>query len=76
MGAQISCNGDSVRIIPTKLHGADVEARDLRGGAALVLAGLAAKGTTRIRGVEHIQRGYERLVEKLQGVGARIRLVP
>ena len=54
------------------LIGADVEATDLRAGAAMVLAGLAATGTTRISNLVHIDRGYERLVEKLQLVGARI----
>ena len=54
------------------LIGADVEATDLRAGAAMVLAGLAASGTTRITNLAHIDRGYEKLVEKLQGVGARI----
>ncbi len=56
----------------TGLHGGDVEATDLRAGAAMVLAGLAATGRTRIFNLAHIDRGYERLVEKLQGVGARI----
>lgn len=54
------------------LQGADVEATDLRAGAAMVLAGLAAHGRTRVFNLAHIDRGYEKLVEKLQGVGARI----
>jgi UDP-N-acetylglucosamine 1-carboxyvinyltransferase len=54
------------------LHGGDVEATDLRAGAAMVLAGLAATGQTRVFNLSHIDRGYERLVEKLRGVGARI----
>ena len=54
------------------LSGADVEASDLRAGAAMVLAGLAAQGTTRIFSVHHIDRGYERLAQKLAAVGANI----
>lgn len=54
------------------LTGADVEASDLRAGAAMVLAGLAAQGTTRIFSVHHIDRGYERLAQKLAAVGASI----
>lgn len=55
-----------------KLHGANVAAGDLRAGAALVLAALAADGESCVRGVEYIDRGYENFVEKLQGVGADI----
>jgi UDP-N-acetylglucosamine 1-carboxyvinyltransferase len=54
------------------LTGADVEATDLRAGAALVVAALAAEGTSRIFAVHHLERGYENLVEKLRGLGARI----
>jgi len=57
---------------PCKLKGAQVKAPDLRGGAALILAGLAASGRTEIFDVYHIDRGYERLEEKLTGVGADI----
>ena len=55
--------------------GAPVMASDLRAGAALVLAGLAAEGTTRVQRVYHIDRGYEKLVDKLTLAGARIRRV-
>jgi len=55
------------------LTGAKVEATDLRAGAALVIAGLAAKGETLVAGVEHIDRGYESLVEKLVALGADIK---
>lgn len=55
--------------------GAPVMASDLRAGAALVLAALAAEGTTRVQRVYHIDRGYEKLVDKLSLVGARIRRV-
>jgi UDP-N-acetylglucosamine 1-carboxyvinyltransferase len=57
---------------PCKLRGADVQIPDLRAGATLVLAALAADGVSRITGVEHVNRGYEDLVGKLSRVGARI----
>jgi UDP-N-acetylglucosamine 1-carboxyvinyltransferase len=50
-------------------------ATDLRASASLVIAGLAAEGVTEISRVYHLDRGYERLVEKLQGAGARIERV-
>ena len=55
-----------------QLTGAVVKATDLRAGAALVIAGLVAQGVTEVRGVHYIERGYEKLVEKLQGIGADI----
>ena len=58
-----------------KLYGTDVEALDLRGGAALIVAGLIAEGTTVVSGVHYIDRGYERIVEKLQALGADIQRV-
>ncbi len=73
MGADIIINGDTLNIKgPTNLHAAEVVATDLRAGAALVAAALSAEGTTRINNVEHILRGYEKIVEKLQNVGAKI----
>lgn len=60
---------------PVKFQGATVTAPDLRAGAALVLAGLAAKGTTYIRDIHLIQRGYECFEEKLEGLGADIKRV-
>jgi UDP-N-acetylglucosamine 1-carboxyvinyltransferase len=57
---------------PTPLHGADVRALDIRAGAGMVLAGLIAEGTTTIRDVRHIDRGYDGLVEKLRSLGASI----
>ena len=57
---------------PAHLHGAEVRAVDIRAGAALVLAGLAAPGETVITDIYHLDRGYERLDEKLRGLGARI----
>lgn len=75
MGANIKVNGMSAIINgPTKLKGCEVIATDLRGGAALVLAGLTAEGTTTITDVEHILRGYENIEEKLTNVGAKIEL--
>ena len=55
--------------------GAPVKAMDLRAGAAMVVAGLAARGVTEIENIEYIERGYENIVEKLQGLGADIRRV-
>lgn len=54
------------------LSGASVAATDLRGGAAMVLAGLGAQGKTEVRQISHIDRGYESIETVLQGVGARI----
>ncbi len=58
-----------------KLYGTEVEALDLRGGAALVVAGLMAEGTTTVTGVQYIDRGYEKIVEKLKSLGADIERV-
>ena len=57
---------------PCQLHGSEVEIPDLRAGATLVLAGLAADGVTRVTGIEHVARGYEDMVGKLSRAGARI----
>ncbi len=73
MGAQISVDGRTAAISGVEqLRAKPVEAPDIRAGAALVLAALAAEGTTTLRGLEHIDRGYERLAEKLQLLGAHI----
>lgn len=73
MGADIRLV-DSTAVVRgvDKIFSAPVEAPDLRAGAALVLAGLAAEGETEIYGVEHIDRGYEKLEEKLKSLGAKI----
>ena len=55
-----------------QLRGARVHAKDLRGGAALVLAGLCARGVTTVENAEHVDRGYERLEEMLGALGAQI----
>lgn len=71
MGANIELDGDTARITGVEtLSGAPVMASDLRASAALVLAGLAAKGTTEIHRLYHIDRGYEHLDEKLSMLGA------
>ena len=74
MGAKIQVDGKTAVIegVP-KLAGATVKACDLRAGAAMVMAGLAAEGETKIREIHHIQRGYEDMVGKLRGLGADIR---
>lgn len=77
MGANIRVSGRAAVIQGVDgLHGARVQARDLRGGAALVLAGLAARGETLISGAELIDRGYERMEDTLSILGAHIRRVP
>lgn len=76
MGAQISTEGRSAVIDgPSKLTGCDVRATDLRAGAAMILAGLVAEGTTRIGDLHHIDRGYENIVAKLKKLGADIERV-
>ncbi len=73
MGADIKIDGRSSVIEGVKdLSGAKVNALDLRGGASLVLAGLIAKGETEITGTHHLERGYEKLPDKLAGLGANI----
>jgi UDP-N-acetylglucosamine 1-carboxyvinyltransferase len=73
MGAKIKVEGRSAIVSgPTRLQGARVKASDLRAGAALVCAGLMADGVTEITGLEHIDRGYSQLEEKLSGLGATI----
>ncbi|AWX58688.1 MULTISPECIES: UDP-N-acetylglucosamine 1-carboxyvinyltransferase [Brevibacillus] len=73
MGASLRIEGRSAVIEGgSKLNGAKVVASDLRAGAALFIAGLATNGTTELEGLEHIDRGYENLVGKLQALGADI----
>jgi UDP-N-acetylglucosamine 1-carboxyvinyltransferase len=73
MNANIKVEGRSAIISgPVKLQGARVKASDLRAGAALVIAGLMSEGFTEITGLEHIDRGYSSLVEKLNGLGATL----
>src|SRR6266704_3077937 len=76
MGANISIEGHTATVRgPSALSGTVVQASDLRASAGLVLAGLVASGETIIERVYHIDRGYEGIVEKLQGVGADIERV-
>lgn len=73
MGAEIRIDGNTAFVSgPTALGGAAVMATDLRASASLVLAGLAAEGTTVVDRLYHLDRGYEGLVDKLRGVGARV----
>jgi UDP-N-acetylglucosamine 1-carboxyvinyltransferase len=73
LGADVRTSGHHavIRGVP-RLSGAPVKAHDIRAGAAMVVAGLAAEGETRISGIHHIDRGYDDLVGRLQGVGANI----
>lgn len=74
MGADIKLAGSRAVIRGVnELRGAPVMSSDLRASASLVLAGLAAKGTTTVQRIYHLDRGYDRIEEKLQAVGARIR---
>lgn len=73
MGAKIKLDGRTAVVDGIKrLSGAQVKATDLRAGAALVVAALSAQGETVIDNIEHMERGYEHLVEKLQGIGIHI----
>ncbi len=76
MGAQVTTDGRSVVINGVdELSGAQVMASDIRGGVAIVLAGLAAKGKTEISRIYHIDRGYEGIETKLESLGANIKRV-
>lgn len=76
LGAEVSIDGNHALITGVEqLSGAEVEASDIRAGAGLVLAGLAAHGITQVSGVDHIDRGYEYFVEKLQALGAQVERV-
>lgn len=73
MGANIKTEGNAAVIIgTTRLTGAPVKATDLRAGAALIIAGLAAEGETSVGGLHHIDRGYEGIVQKFADAGARL----
>lgn len=77
MGADIQVEGSKAVIRGvSRLLGAEVMATDLRASASLILAGLAAEGRTTVNRVYHIDRGYERIVEKLSALGAQIKRVP
>ena len=76
MGADIQISGKTAVVTGTdKIFGATVSAHDLRAGAALVIAGLAAEGKTFVKNIHYVERGYERLIEKLTALGAQIRRI-
>lgn len=76
MGAKITVEGKSAIIRGVrKIYGANVKATDLRGGAALVLAGLSAKGITKVENIEYILRGYENFDKKLRNINADIQMI-
>jgi len=76
MGAEISIDGGQATVVGVpRLHGAPVVATDLRAGASLILAGLAAKGITTVARVFHLDRGYERIETKFAALGGKIRRV-
>lgn len=77
LGANLMINGSKVKVRGVeRISGAPVMVSDLRAGAALVLAGLAAEGRTEVLRIYHLDRGYERLVEKLSALGADIQRLP
>ena len=76
MGANITSQGKSAIFEGVEnLYGAPVYATDLRAGAALVIAGIAAKGTTEIYNLKHIDRGYENIESKFLKLGAQIKRI-
>lgn len=76
MGARAKVESDTIILTgPNQLTGVEVTATDLRAGACLVIAGLMAKGTTTISGVENILRGYDNIIDKLTALGADIQMI-
>ena len=76
MGASIGITTKTATVTGVDhLNGATVSAHDLRAGAALVIAGLAAQGTTRVQNIHFVERGYEDLIGKLTAIGADIRRI-
>ena len=74
MGANITIEGTTAIVQGVDTYSsANVQAKDLRGGAALIEAALAANGLSRIEGIDFVERGYENLVKKLTILGAKIR---
>ena len=78
MGAQITLCDPHRAVVsgPSTLHGDHLVSPDVRAGMAMVIAAMAAHGESRISNVYQIERGYEHLVERLQGLGAKIKKVP
>ena len=76
MGANVTIKDRMVFVVGKRyLHGAEVVAHDLRGGASLILAGLAARGTTVVTNINYVDRGYECIEQKLAMLGANINRV-
>ena len=76
MGANIRIEGKTATVVGVEqLHGAEVTANDLRAGAALVIAGLSAEGTTYVKNIHYVERGYEDIIGKLTGLGADIKRI-
>ena len=76
MGANIKIEGKTATVVGVEqLYGAEVTANDLRAGAALVIAGLAAQGTTYVKNIHYVERGYENIIQKLTALGADIRRI-
>lgn len=75
MGARLTLDERMLHIVGGELHGAEIHAADIRAGGALVVAALAARGASRITGIAFLDRGYQRLAPRLQGLGARIERV-
>ncbi len=72
MGAKVSQSGDTLTVEPSHMRGCGVEATDLRGGAALLIAALGAEGVTYLSRCQYLLRGYEAPLEKLLGIGASV----
>ena len=76
MGADILITGKTATVTgQEKLRGATVKANDLRAGAALIIAGLAAEGVTTVENIHYVERGYERIIEKMTALGANIKRI-
>ena len=76
MGANVTIKDRMVFVVGKRgLHGAEVDAHDLRGGAALILAGLGATGRTVVSNIGYVDRGYEKIEEKLNMIGANIKRI-
>ena len=75
LGADVDLVGNTIHVHKSRLVGAEMDATDLRAGAALVIAGLGAEGESTINNVNYIVRGYENIVEKLANIGGKIKLI-
>ncbi len=76
MGANIRIEGKTANVVGVEqLYGAEVTANDLRAGAALIIAGLTAQGTTYVKNIHYVERGYENIIAKLSGIGADIKRI-